>query len=181
MINHIYDRSIHPQIVGPDMKPQEYCTFYIDLCTLADRVELANLVSSAALYFQTNARQFWNDAAFLETCKEVYSRLPELTNKLREAIVSVVVVHLEQLVRKDEFHDMLVEVPMLAAAVASAVGRQLVTVKYKYKNCRYQNRPWSIGSSWTVKPLIELACIHCTVVGKLERVYPEDEGEKSEK
>lgn len=150
--------------IAEDATQSERYEFFMDLYTLAERIELAELASLAAASFEAAANKDWDGGSFLEVCKEVYSRLPMLTVALRKAICAVTVEHLEALAKRKEFQELLEETSSLAAEIALNVGQAMITVKCGYEKCRMYGVPYATicANGWDKVPKDGQACVCCS-------------------
>lgn len=175
MLHHLYPNDKSEIRWEGDTDDFDWAAHEMALYTLAQRVELDWLRQQAAADFSDCLDQGWEDSSLLDICREVYSRLPQLTVDLRVAICKVVVEHFDCLVQDEDFKKMLENVPALGTEVALHIGKDLITVYCTSKDCERNQGDYKIMDFNRKKGLKQLRCLHCGTVGKLTRAYPERE------
>jgi hypothetical protein len=130
-----------PKYSDDDLDTLCQLNFWVDLYTLADRTMIKKLVTQAAEEFHRQAMTCWTSEAFLDVCREIYSRLPARTVTLRGKVCAIIVEKLGALSKMVEFVDLLQDIPALAIEIALAIGKSLITVRCTAATCSRLEKP----------------------------------------
>ncbi|KAM3068339.1 hypothetical protein ACMFMG_009478 [Clarireedia jacksonii] len=135
--------------------------FNAKVYSIADKYEVLSLKSHAKQKFETTVDTCWDMDDFPHAITEVYNSTPSVDQGLRKVVVDAACKHIDQLLSKQEFRDVLEGTEGFAPDVTQTLAmcqRQSKTssqVKYRCPNCSKQ---WE-----AVLPLVgdNYCCIHC--------------------
>jgi speckle-type POZ protein len=133
--------------------------FNVKVYSIADKYDVPALKSQAKEKFETTAKTCWNMDDFPYAVAEVYNSTTSIDRGLRNVVVDVTCEHINQLLSKQGFCDVLGETVGFAADISQHLAKSSEKSKKretKYK-CPACGKQWEavLPSSGT------FYCIHC--------------------
>jgi speckle-type POZ protein len=138
---------------GSDRARPSPMIFNIKVYSIADKYDVVALKSRAKEKFEKAAKSCWDMEDFPLAISEVYSSTPATDRGLRDLVVEIVCTHIDALLVKQDFRNLLEETVSFAADVT-----QLIASTFKEYECPNCGNHWkavlSGGSAYH--------CVHCS-------------------
>ena len=131
MYNFNYDAS------GSDQAPVSPMTFSARVYSIADKYHVPALKSQAKQKFEKAVKTCWNMDDFPNAIIEVYNSTPATDRGLRDLVVGIAYMHINTLLKKQDFRNVLEETVGFAADVTEfmAVEGDSAPKEYKCPSC----------------------------------------------
>ena len=137
---------------GSDQARVSPMIFHVKVYSIADKYDVVALKSQAKEKFEKAAQSCWNMEDFPPAISEVYSSTPATDRGLRDLVVEIVCTHIDALLLRQDFRNVLEETIGFAADVT-----QFIASAFKEYRCQGCTNRWKAvlpgGSAYH--------CVHC--------------------
>ena len=130
---------------GSDQARTSPMIFNVKVYSIADKYDVVALKSQAKEKFEKTAKSCWNMDDFPPAISEVYSSTPATDRGLRDLVVEIVCTHIDALLVRQDFRNVLEETVGFAADVTQRIASTFK--EYKCPNCTNQWKAVLSGGS----------------------------------
>ena len=132
----------------------------VKVYSIADKYDVPSLKSQAEQKFRTTVETCWNMDDFPYAVAEVYNSTTSIDRGLRNVVVEVACKHINELLSKQGFRDVLEEITGFASDMvqhlATSPGKSEIRSQTKYQ-CPSCLRQWEA----TLDPGVTYYCMYC--------------------
>jgi speckle-type POZ protein len=118
---------------GSDQARASPMVFHVKVYSIADKYDVVALKSQAKEKFERAAKSCWNMEDFPLAISEVYSLTPATDRGLRDLVVEIVCTHIDALLVRQDFRNVLEETVGFAADVTQLIASTLK--EYRCPSC----------------------------------------------
>jgi speckle-type POZ protein len=137
---------------GSDQAQASPMIFDVKVYSIADKYDVMALKSQAKDKFEKVAKSCWNMGDFPPAISEVYSSTPATDRGLRDLVVEISCTHIDALLARQDFRNVLQETVGFAADVTQLIASNFK--EYKCPNCTKRWKAVLAGGS-------AYYCVHC--------------------
>lgn len=122
---------------GNDQGRASPTVFNVRVYSIADKYDVPGLKSYAKRKFEKAVETCWDMDDFPHAITEIYSSTPAPDRGLRDLVIEVACKHIDALLEKQVFQDVLEEAVGFAAGVTQAMAKEADSAlkKYRCPNC----------------------------------------------
>jgi speckle-type POZ protein len=132
---------------GSDRARVSPMIFHVKVYSIADKYDVVALKSQAKEKFEKAARSCWNMEDFPPAISEVYSLTPATDRGLRDLVVEIVCTHIDALLVRQDFRNVLEETVGFAADVTQLIASTSTLKEYKCPHCSNRWKAMLSGGS----------------------------------